>query len=99
MKRVFQTLLFLLVVIVSILFATKNYHSVEFNYLVSQVSLPLSILLLLSFVLGVAIGVAVVYFQMMRLRLGMMKLKHQNKKASKALDSQKQEAGLLKAKS
>jgi len=98
MKRVFQTLLFLLVVIVSILFATKNYHSVEFNYLISQVSLPLSILLLFSFVLGVIIGVTVVYFKMMRLRIGMMKLKHQNKKVSKALDSHKPEAGLLKVK-
>lgn len=73
--RIFSILTLSLTALIGISFAVLNAHSVKVNYYLGSKEIPLSLLLLLSFVLGIIIGLLCLYPRIVRLRLELRRLR------------------------
>jgi|GEM_PF-234084 lipopolysaccharide assembly protein A len=80
-------IIILVVVLIGISFAVMNANSVPVNYYTGQQHVPLSLLLALSFGVGVIIGIAVLFFKNTRLRLKNRWLSKRLKKTEKKLNA------------
>jgi lipopolysaccharide assembly protein A len=74
--------LFALVIIfvLALVFSVQNFHSVEIFLYFTSISLPLAVALTIELLVGIAIGAAVVYFQLAKLKSKYAEL---NKKLSR----------------
>lgn len=68
MMRWFSHILFLLVALFGVTFAMLNAEPVFINYYLGQTKLPLSLLLLSSFALGLLLGLSAALFKRYQLR-------------------------------
>lgn len=66
--RIVTLLLSLLLAVVGIVFAALNGQAVDVNYLVGTKSLPLAVMLLLSFSIGVFLTAVVLSWRLLRLK-------------------------------
>ena len=80
-------IIILVVVLIGISFAVMNANSVPVKYYTGQQHVPLSLLLALSFGVGVIIGIAVLFFKNTRLRLKNRWLSKRLKKTEKKLNA------------
>lgn len=55
-KQILYACLFIIVLIAGLIFFVKNSQPLEFNYVIGTISLPLSLLLLLVFIVGIIFG-------------------------------------------
>lgn len=88
-KRYLTVLLFVVVLLIGILFFVNNNQSIELSYLLGVINLPLSVLLLLDFIIGVVIGV-------IALLPLVLKLKYQKSRLEKKIKSTETEVKNLR---
>jgi len=99
MKRLFYTIIILCIALLGAAFSVRNGHEVNFNYYIGSVDLPLSLIMVASFAVGIILSLLSVTFGMMKLRLQLSsakrkyaKLEDNYKSKIKALDVCKLEA-------
>ncbi len=73
--RIFTYILILVILIFGILFATLNSEAVTVDYYFSQSSLPLSLVLVISFALGALFGMLVGFWLLLRAKMKYYRLK------------------------
>ena len=67
-KKVLYISLFVVTLVIALLFFVKNYQLLEFNYIFGVIELPLSILMLISFIFGLVVGVLAMLPMIFRLK-------------------------------
>ncbi len=85
--RIFTYLFFIIVIILGITFAALNHDPVKINYYLGEQSLPLSLLLVLSFISGSVIGLGVGLWIFFKTKLVNYRLNHQLKVAEKEIEN------------
>lgn len=81
--RILTYLTLIAIVLLGISFATLNPDSVNFNYYIGHRTLPLSLLLVMTFVVGCILGLLVGFFLLIKLKIKNYKLQNQLKVAEK----------------
>lgn len=85
--RIFSYILLLVVVLVGITFAALNHNEVSIHYYVGQRTLPLSILLVISFVLGSLMGLFVGFWLFLKTKIKYYRLQQQLKISEKEIEN------------
>lgn len=85
--RILTYIILLIIILLGITFATLNHNEVVINYYVGQRSLPLSILLVLSFVAGCVIGLLMSLAILLKLKLKNYRLRQQLKVTEKEVEN------------
>ncbi|KKM91975.1 hypothetical protein LCGC14_1223140 [marine sediment metagenome] len=75
MQKLFFLLIFALIFLLSAIFAAFNMTAVSVDYYFGQLSMPLSVLLILAVVVGVILGAIVLSISFMKLRYENHRLK------------------------
>ena len=86
-KQIISVSLFVIVLIAGLAFFVKNSKEVEFNYIIGTITLPLSLLILLSLVAGVILGLLSVTTLLLRQRRRIAKLQQQVQVAEKEVNN------------
>jgi putative membrane protein len=89
MRKIFFLLLFALIFIFSAAFAAFNMTAVTVNFYFGEFTMPLSVLLVMAMLLGVAIGLIV-------LMLTTLKLRYENRRLQHRLSVSEQEINSLR---
>jgi lipopolysaccharide assembly protein A len=89
MRKIFFLLLFALFFIFSAAFAAFNMTAVTVNFYFGEFTLPLSVLLIIALLLGIAIGMIV-------LLLSTLKLRYENRSLQHKLSVSEQEINSLR---
>lgn len=89
MRRIFTIIIFILVFAVGIAFSAINNNTVTINYYLGALSLPLSIVVVLSVVLGLILGSLAVF-------IGTLQLRYKNRRLNKKLELTEQEINSLR---
>lgn len=76
MRKLFFLLLFALIFIISAAFAAFNMTAVTVNFYFGELSLPLSALMVIAILFGVALGMIVLVLSTIRLRYENRRLQH-----------------------
>lgn len=95
--RWLQLILLLLIIILGISFASLNHGLVNINYYFNQATLPLAVLLALTFSLGCVMGAGIGLFWLFKQKLKYLNLKmqiHSLEKKLKQLSSNEKENSL-----
>ena len=77
--RLFTLMFYLVLIILGVTFAALNASDVLINFYVTQVTLPVSVLLIIALGLGVFIGFVLFILRYWRLKSDYRRLKHQYK--------------------
>lgn len=85
--RVISLLLFLLVVLIGVSFATLNAESVKVNYYFGVITMPVSLLIVSSLVLGLLLGVVLTGFRIIRSSTENLRLKQRLKLVEKEVEN------------
>lgn len=85
--RIITYLLILIIIILGITFAVLNHTPVTINYYIGQNTLPLSLLLILSFIIGALLGLLVAFWISFKLKIKNYRLRHQLKTAEKEIEN------------
>lgn len=85
--RIISYILVILILIFGITFAILNHTPVNINYYVSQRTLPLSLLLTLSFVIGCIFGLVVGFWVFLKTKIKNYRLNQQLKVAEKEIEN------------
>jgi putative membrane protein len=83
--RIITFILLLAIILLGISFAVLNPDVVNFNYYIGHRALPLSLLLVMTFVLGSILGLSVGFFLLIKLKIKKYKLQTQLKIAEKEI--------------
>jgi putative membrane protein len=89
MRKIFFLLIFVLIFLISAAFAAFNMNPVSVNYYFGELTLPLSAILVLAMLAGVALGAIV-------LLLGTLKLRYENRRLQHKLTVSEQEIDSLR---
>jgi len=89
MRKIFFLLIFVLIFLISAAFAAFNMDPVSVNYYFGELTLPLSALLVLALLAGVAVGAIVLF-------LGTIKLRYENRRLQHKLTVSEQEIDSLR---
>ncbi|HEY5702060.1 MAG TPA: LapA family protein [Gammaproteobacteria bacterium] len=76
-KKILYISLFVVTLVIALLFFVKNYQVLEFNYILGVIELPLSMLMLIGFILGLVIGILAMLPMIFRLKHTQNRLKKQ----------------------
>ena len=74
--RFIKLIMYLILVIFGVSFAALNAENVALNFYFKQINLPVSVLLIISFGIGVILGFIVFYARYWRLKVEFRALKH-----------------------
>jgi uncharacterized integral membrane protein len=85
--RFFTYLFLILILILGVTFAVLNHEPVKINYYLGEQSLPLSLLLVLSFISGSFLGLCVGLWILFKTKLANYRLQHQLKVAEKEVQN------------
>lgn len=85
--RIFTYLFMLLIILFGISFAVLNAEPVLINFYIGTSKLPLSLLLILALFVGVALGLIVTLFFMLKYRRSYHQLKYRLKTAEKEISN------------
>jgi len=85
--RVITYLLILIIIILGITFAALNHAPVTINYYIGQNTLPLSLLLVMSFVIGCFLGLLVACWVSFKFKIKNYRLRQQLKIAEKEIEN------------
>ena len=83
--RIFLIIVYLLLIIFGVSFATLNAASVKLNFYVTTLVLPLSVLLILTLAIGVFFGCVVFLCKYWRVKSENRRMKHQLKMTEKEI--------------
>ena len=72
-------LLFLVIFVVALIFSVMNFHLVQINLGFGSISLPLTVALTIELFAGIAIGLLVAWFQVLKLKADYARLNKQVK--------------------
>ena len=86
-RRILYACLFIIILIAGLVFFVKNSQEQEFNYVVGSVTLPLSLLILLSLLAGVLLGLLAVTPALLRQRRRIARLEKQAQMAEKEINN------------
>ena len=86
-KQIISVSLFVIVLVAGLAFFVKNSKEVEFNYIIGTITLPLSLLILLSLVAGVILGLLSVTTLLLRQRRRIARLQQQVQVAEKEVNN------------
>lgn len=89
MRRIVTIIIFMLVFAVGIAFSAINNDPVTINYYLGTLSLPLSIVMVLSIVLGLILGALALF-------VGTLQLRYENRRLNKKLEVTEQEINSLR---
>jgi len=89
MRKIFFLLIFALIFIISAAFAAFNMAPVTVNYYFGELTMPLSALLVLAMLAGVALGAII-------LLIGTLKLRYENRRLQHKLSVSEQEIDSLR---
>lgn len=89
MRRISTIIIFILVFTVGITFSAINNDSVSINYYLGTLSLPLSIIVVISIVLGLILGASALF-------IGSLQLRYENRRLVKKLETSEQEINSLR---
>lgn len=89
MRRILTIIIFILVFTVGIAFSAINNDSVTINYYLGTLSLPLSIIVVISIVLGLILGASALF-------VGSLQLRYENRRLVKKLETSEQEINSLR---
>lgn len=81
--KIIILLLFSIVFIIALMFSLLNFHLVQINLGFTSVSLPLAVALTIELFVGVAIGLLVAFFKIIKLKADYAQLSRQLNKAKK----------------
>ena len=87
MKKIMSSVFFLVLVLFGIIFAVLNSDIVALNYYFGVQQVPLSLIMLLSMIVGTVIGVLVSMAQLLKARRDVSKLKKQVQIAEKEVSN------------
>ncbi|MDH5408776.1 MAG: LapA family protein [Gammaproteobacteria bacterium] len=87
MKKIMSSVFFLVLVLFGIIFAVLNSDMVALNYYFDTQQVPLSLIMLLSMIIGTVIGVLVSMAQLLKARRDVSKLKKQVQLAEKEVSN------------
>jgi putative membrane protein len=85
--RILLYIVFLLIILLGISFAYLNANSVTFNYYLGERTMPLSLLLICSFGVGLILGFVVVFISWIRLKVENIRLKKRLKSAKQEIEN------------
>lgn len=77
--KILGYLVFFIILILGTTFAYLNNNMVAFNYYVGQINLPLSLLLVMTFGVGIILGYGVLLFPYLKLRWRNLRLSRKSK--------------------
>jgi uncharacterized membrane protein YciS (DUF1049 family) len=83
--RMIMYILLIVIVLLGISFAILNPDPVNFNYYVGRRTFPLSLLLVITFVIGCMLGLCVGFFLLIKLKIKNYRLHSQLKVAEKEI--------------
>ncbi len=83
--RIITYVLLIAIILLGISFAVLNPDIVNFNYYIGHRAYPLSLLLVMTFVLGCILGLLVGFFLLIKLKIKTYKLQTQLKVAEKEI--------------
>lgn len=89
MRRILTIIIFMLVFAVGIAFSAANNDPVAIDYYLGTLPLPLSIVMVLSMVLGLILGALAIFF-------GTLQLRYENRRLTKKLAISEQEINSLR---
>ena len=89
MRRIITIVIFVCVLIASAAFAAFNMAPVTVNFYLSELTLPLSVVIVISVIAGVVIGALVLF-------LGTLKLRYENRRLQHKLSLSEQEINSLR---
>jgi putative membrane protein len=89
MRRIVTIIIFIIVFAVGIAFSAINNDPVTINYYLGTLSLPLSIVVVLSIVFGLILGALAIF-------VGTIQLRYENRRLQKKLDVSEQEINSLR---
>ncbi len=89
MRRILTIIIFISVFIVGIAFSAINNDPVIVNYYLGTLSLPLSIIVVFSIVLGLILGALAIF-------VGKVQLRYENRRLHKKLEVSEQEINSLR---
>ena len=89
MRRVITIAIFIIIFSIGAAFSAINIEPISINYYLDSVSLPLSVLVILSLVAGIIIGATAIYISSLRLR-------YDNSRLQKKLVISEQEINTLR---
>ena len=89
MRRVITIAIFIIIFSIGAAFSAINIEPISVNYYLDSVSLPLSVLVILSLVAGIIIGATAIYISSLRLR-------YDNNRLQKKLVTSEQEINSLR---
>lgn len=87
MRRIITIILFIMVLILGAGFSAINLISVDINYYLGVLSLPLSVVIIASIVLGTALGALILSTSIMRLRYESRRLRKKLSIAEQEINS------------
>jgi putative membrane protein len=85
--RVFSFILLLVVVLIGVTFAALNHNEVLINYYIGQRTLPLSFLLVISFISGSLLSLSVGFWLLIKIRIKNYRLSQQLKITEKEIEN------------
>ena len=86
-RQILYACLFIIILIAGLVFFVKNSQELEFNYVVGSVTLPLSLLILLSLLAGVLLGLLAVTPALLRQRRRIARLEKQAQMVEKEINN------------
>ncbi|PHS26172.1 MAG: hypothetical protein COA83_03810 [Methylophaga sp.] len=89
MRRILTIIIFIIVFVVGIAFSAINNDPVALNYYLGTLSLPLSIVIVISILLGLILGASAIFMSSLQLR-------YENRRLHKKLDTSEQEINSLR---
>ncbi|MFW5426773.1 MAG: lipopolysaccharide assembly LapA domain-containing protein [Methylophagaceae bacterium] len=89
MRRILTIIVFIIVFAVGIAFSAINNDLVTINYYLGTLSLPLSIVVVASIVLGLILGALAIF-------VGTLQLRYENRHLNKKLETSEQEINSLR---
>lgn len=89
MRRILTIIVFIIVFAVGIAFSAINNDLVTINYYLGTLSLPLSIVVVASIVLGLILGALAIF-------VGTLQLRYENRRLNKKLETSEQEINSLR---
>ena len=87
MRKFIFLLLFILIFVFSAAFAAFNMTAVTVNYYFGELTLPLSALMVIAILAGVALGVIVLFLSTLKLRYENRRLQHKLSVSEQEIDS------------
>jgi putative membrane protein len=89
MRRILTIIIFIIVFVVGIAFSAINNDPVTLNYYLGTLSIPLSIVVVISIILGLVLGALAIFMTSLQLR-------YENRRLHKKLETSEQEINSLR---